>query len=1324
VTSSSNAPTITQKWQYKTTDIKDSSSGWQNYYDVDKVSHSEIDDASGHVWQCQDTSYDQGSGGVSGGSTPQAGWPTTTTTYSTCGNSSTAMTSYTGYDQYGNVVATVDPLATANPSLYSGHGCTLSQAPTYLSTSWTAGRYTSCTAYDTSNTAGLPVTQTNALGQATSLSYDYTSGAQLTSTTDPNNQQTGYSYAYDNNGNETINTSQPGETGSYTTRQIENSQCADWRTLSSPQDLFPCYEIDSNTSLYPGAITRTFYDVLGRAVETRTPGPTLGDDTVVITVYNDQLHAVWTSEPFQVADGSGWIDPSSAKDINGNTPASATTFYDALGRVIATQDLNWHSSQEPGLACSTVSALIAQLTTGNSFTSCVNYSFGQAVGDSTYYSLATSIDPNGHVTQSFTDGQGNVRYTQTNSGVYSGTLLVQQQTQTQYNVLNKPTSITVIDERPQSGESPTGVTITATYDDLGRPVTVNDPDQGTFTYSYDPNGPISSAVQASGSNTRTLGYNYDLLGRMTCKQTAAPTINATGACSAGSPLLQNTYDTTVLGTQGTTDFPIGHLTQSVATTYYPDGTSATVTQQYQTDQRGRTTNEQMQLTLPSGWNVTSALPTYQLAFLYNDANQVTTTSATAGTAMYTFTQVYDPTNGVLQGTSNNGSSTANLATLAYNEYTLPAGLTLLNGATSSPSSIASEQFSYDANLRPTSLTANWLPSSGNSGQILSQGRTYDNGGNVTSVNTIFAAIPGKTASGGSETQNFCYDEQDRLVWAGNGGTQPPTGNGTCGSGTLGNTLSGAGYTAPFTYTNLGQLWQGPVNGQGSARQYLYCNSQPHELTGIYPTGTTCSTKGSATASYSASYDPWGNVVTRMYNSATATLSYDQLNRMVEYNAGSSGQEWYVYDASGNRVLKRSTSGGTTMLTSYAFGLQELSYTGSGVFSSQIDYYSLAGHLIGWTNGSSTTYDLTDALGSVLMSLSSSAIQGEQVYGPYGNQRYTQGTMGTDKGYTGQFYDSVTGLYYYNARYYDPVAGVFLSPDSMQGNLQCMNPYAYVKGNPETLGDPSGHDDTNPDPYLPYVGAWYMATEGLGPDKVAVDQTYAGLGFPHNDWQSGHWRAHLNDPNIGDGRPDIANKALNVIWEVKTGGGLDPYDPATDTGMGSQWPSGKGGSTFSKGVAQAQWYALRMSMMTGKTWSPGDSKNDPQMGAAMTLCGGVCTVEYSDGSEMEIMATNLGVIQYQFVPGKGQKPVGQPVVVAVKSRQGQRYSAPQWQKALGLAMIVAAFIAAVQESINWIRSLPLLLNPSGPGGPGNAGDGPGGVDIMGGGGEGHLGCCAD
>jgi len=62
---------------------------------------------------------------------------------------------------------------------------------------------------------------------------------------------------------------------------------------------------------------------------------------------------------------------------------------------------------------------------------------------------------------------------------------------------------------------------------------------------------------------------------------------------------------------------------------------------------------------------------------------------------------------------------------------------------------------------------------------------------------------------------------------------------------------------------------------------------------------------------------------------------------------------------------------------------------------------------------------------------------------------------TTKGFTGQYADSVTGLDYYNARYYDPVAGVFLSADTKQGNMQGMNPYGYVGGNPETDTDPTG-----------------------------------------------------------------------------------------------------------------------------------------------------------------------------------------------------------------------------------------------------------------------------
>ena len=56
------------------------------------------------------------------------------------------------------------------------------------------------------------------------------------------------------------------------------------------------------------------------------------------------------------------------------------------------------------------------------------------------------------------------------------------------------------------------------------------------------------------------------------------------------------------------------------------------------------------------------------------------------------------------------------------------------------------------------------------------------------------------------------------------------------------------------------------------------------------------------------------------------------------------------------------------------------------------------------------------MGSVVLSFSAGGIQGEQLYGPYGNQRYLEGSQGTDKGYTGQFADSVTGLDYDHARW--------------------------------------------------------------------------------------------------------------------------------------------------------------------------------------------------------------------------------------------------------------------------------------------------------------------
>ena len=221
----------------------------------------------------------------------------------------------------------------------------------------------------------------------------------------------------------------------------------------------------------------------------------------------------------------------------------------------------------------------------------------------------------------------------------------------------------------------------------------------------------------------------------------------------------------------------------------------------------------------------------------------------------------------------------------------------------------------------------------------------------------------------------------------------------------------------------------------------------------------------------------GRAITNGTTLLTYPLSYDGLDHLVRWNdtQTTSNEEWYMYDGAGQRVLRRSQTGtGTsnTKYTVYAFGVQDDVYDGSGASYSDKYYYSLAGRLLGELNGGKTKFLLTDALGSVVASISntvsSAAVLGNQVYGPYGNNPYSKGTITTPKGYTGQYNDALTQLDYYNARYYDPVVGVFLSADIVQGNPQGMNPYTYVNGNPETYSDPTGNAPTRPNGPPPLI----------------------------------------------------------------------------------------------------------------------------------------------------------------------------------------------------------------------------------------------------------------
>jgi RHS repeat-associated protein len=122
------------------------------------------------------------------------------------------------------------------------------------------------------------------------------------------------------------------------------------------------------------------------------------------------------------------------------------------------------------------------------------------------------------------------------------------------------------------------------------------------------------------------------------------------------------------------------------------------------------------------------------------------------------------------------------------------------------------------------------------------------------------------------------------------------------------------------------------------------------------------------------------------------------------------------------------------------------------------------------------YLYTDHLGSVSAMGGSNGTQiGDTIrYYPFGGYRTGGPSPVTDRGFTGQRENMSLGLYYYNARYYLPGVGRFLSADTIvpdPQNPQSLNRYAYVLNSPLNYSDPTGHrecgaSDDCSDP-LPY-----------------------------------------------------------------------------------------------------------------------------------------------------------------------------------------------------------------------------------------------------------------
>ena len=335
--------------------------------------------------------------------------------------------------------------------------------------------------------------------------------------------------------------------------------------------------------------------------------------------------------------------------------------------------------------------------------------------------------------------------------------------------------------------------------------------------------------------------------------------------------------------------------------------------------------------------------------------------------------------------------------------------------------------------------------------LFEQSRIFDPASNVTSATT--------TLSGQTDTQGFCYEELNRLTWAGtdaSGSYGAPSG---CSLPvTPGTSLTSAGYQFGFSYDSLGRRTS-IIDPKTRGGSYYY--SDPGHLHGATNLGGLW-----------LAYDPAGNQTCRYSGSLTAggcggisgspaQLSYDTEGRLANWqNAASSpiATDAFLYDNQGNRVAQQAVQNGTTTTTVYVGNLEQVATSGSTTTTQT--FYNANGMRIAMAVNGAFYYLAGDALGSVNVAVrASDSSVSSHLYGPYGNLRYSSGTMPTDLGFGGQHADSVTGLDYFNARYYDPITGQFASPDRILpgGGMDVLglSRYAYTEGNPETLTDPSG-----------------------------------------------------------------------------------------------------------------------------------------------------------------------------------------------------------------------------------------------------------------------------
>ncbi|CNE28938.1 Cell wall-associated polypeptide CWBP200 [Mycobacterium tuberculosis] len=558
---------------------------------------------------------------------------------------------------------------------------------------------------------------------------------------------------------------------------------------------------------------------------------------------------------------------------------------------------------------------------------------------------------------------------------------------------------------------PSGNTFTTTYDLRGRKIQTTDPDRGTTTFTYDDLDRVTSTTDARGKKVFT---SYDGLGRKTTTREGA----------ADGPLLTSfTYDTAVGGK--------GELAK--ATSHYGGAQYTNQIRGY--DELGRVAATAV--TIPSQQGALAG--TYAFATNYNLDGTVQSSSLPGGGGLpyETLVNTYDTWLRPTRLTSAKGTYVNDTV------YTPTSKPSIIEVGSAPKRAWQTFTYQYGTQRLDTAKTLR----EGIDGNDRYATYHYTDAGTITSISD--------TSRDGVDNQCFTYDHLQRLTQAWTQGSA-----GACAADPSSSVIGGpAPYWHSFTYDRAGNRTGETRHGIGgttdTTRTYTYAAAgQGNRLTQFTQTGPT----GNRTNTYG--YDVTGNTTTIQTNDGSPTTSTQTLEWNTEGEltkvTENGNDETYIYDASGNRLIRKDPTGTTLYLP----GGTELRALNGASTATGTRYYGFAGQTIAMrTSDGAVTYLASDHQGTAQIAVDA-ASQATTVrrFTPFGSIRGMDddATWPGEKGFVGGTQDS-TGLTHLGAREYDPDTGRFISVDPLmdQGDPQQMNGYAYSNNSPITHADPAG-----------------------------------------------------------------------------------------------------------------------------------------------------------------------------------------------------------------------------------------------------------------------------